>query len=177
MQSIERLWFREVCDPLDGIRTAAAEGLKTLNELQVAGGTINPMVFINSADTMNTLIKKAEAGIATTEAALATRKEEIKEERKEETKKEVAVADSLCFIATAAYGSPMAEEIAVLHMFRDEFLMKSTGGKAFIAFYYLASPPVAKYISEHEILRIIVREGIVDPIASVVEKTVDWWTK
>lgn len=71
----------------------------------------------------------------------------------------------------------MTEEIAILHLFRDEFLMGSTGGKAFIAFYYLASPLVAKYISERELLRLAVREGIVDPIASVVELTMHWWNK
>jgi hypothetical protein len=35
----------------------------------------------------------------------------------------------LCFIATSAYGTPMAEEIQILREFRDEYLLTNRWGK------------------------------------------------
>ncbi len=62
-----------------------------------------------------------------------------------------------CFIATAAYGSPMAEKIVVLGNFRDEYLLKHPLGRWFVAGYYKNSPPVAAFIARHESLRAVTR--------------------
>ncbi|MDD3107554.1 MAG: hypothetical protein PHP65_07135 [Bacilli bacterium] len=62
-----------------------------------------------------------------------------------------------CFIATAAYGSNMDDEVQVLSIFRDEYLSKNLFGKAFIKFYYFTSPPIAKFISKFRLLRAVVR--------------------
>ena len=62
-----------------------------------------------------------------------------------------------CFIATAAYGSDMAEEVQILRGFRDQVLMKNVPGRNLVAFYYEHSPPLARYIEEHDTLRSIVR--------------------
>ncbi|NWF77811.1 MAG: hypothetical protein HXY36_04380 [Chloroflexi bacterium] len=71
----------------------------------------------------------------------------------------------LCFIATAAYGTPMAEEIQVLREFRDEYLLTNSLGKALVELYYRASPPIAQFITEHPSLKPIVRAGLVPAIA------------
>ncbi|MBN1855732.1 MAG: hypothetical protein JW846_02110 [Dehalococcoidia bacterium] len=76
-----------------------------------------------------------------------------------------------CFIATAAYGTKSAEEIQILRDFRDDVLMLSPAGRDFVHAYYRFSPPVADFISQHEMLRTAVREGLVDPIVGVVGMT------
>jgi hypothetical protein len=82
-----------------------------------------------------------------------------------------------CFIATAAYGTSRAEEINELRRFRDEYLRKSAPGNKFIEFYYATSPPVANFISEHDVLRFIIREGFVAPIVILVELTESYWVE
>jgi len=80
-----------------------------------------------------------------------------------------------CFIATAAYGTPAAEQIDVLREFRDVVLLESIVGSQFVALYYQLSPPVADFIAGNELLRTLVRELLVDPIVWVVEATGDIW--
>jgi len=69
-----------------------------------------------------------------------------------------------CFIATAAYGTPLHEDIDVLRTFRDEYLMTNQIGRAFTDIYYSTSPPIADLIRDNEGLRTIVRKGLVEPL-------------
>jgi hypothetical protein len=71
-----------------------------------------------------------------------------------------------CFIATAAYGTPMAEEIQILRRIRDKYLLTNPAGRAFVDLYYGTSPPIAEFINEHPDLKPIVRTGLV-PIVAV----------
>jgi len=82
--------------------------------------------------------------------------------------KPAPVAASECFIATAAYGTPFAEEIDVLRNWRDEFLEASYPGRLFIRTYYSLSPPVADNISESDGKRKIVRTAL-GPIVKVLK--------
>jgi len=70
-----------------------------------------------------------------------------------------------CFIATAAYGTPVAEEIQILREFRDEYLLTSPVGEALVEFYYRVSPPIAEFITEHPSLKPIVRAGLLPAVA------------
>ena len=80
-----------------------------------------------------------------------------------------------CFIATAAYGTPTAEQLDVLREFRDVVLLESTAGSQFVALYYQLSPPIAEFIAGNEILRTLVRELVVDPIVWIVKATEAIW--
>ena len=68
-----------------------------------------------------------------------------------------------CFIATAAYGTPLAEDIEVLRQFRDEYLITNPAGRLAVSLYYGSSPPLADYISKHEGLRALTRMAL-EPI-------------
>jgi len=68
-----------------------------------------------------------------------------------------------CFIATEVYGSNEALQVKILRKFRDEHLESSFLGKLFIQFYYAASPPIAKFISNIPILKSAVKGGLLDP--------------
>ena len=81
--------------------------------------------------------------------------------------------DLRCFIATAAYGSYLDPHVQVLRDFRDHYLLTNALGRAFVAFYYRTSPPLADFIDHHEGLRLLTRwtltpvvYGVAHPIAA-----------
>jgi hypothetical protein len=71
-----------------------------------------------------------------------------------------------CFIATAAYGTPMVEEIRILREFRNGYLLTNSLGQALVNIYYRASPPIADFITEHPRLKPIVRAGLMPAVAA-----------
>jgi len=62
-----------------------------------------------------------------------------------------------CFIATACFGSPLAEEVKLLCAFRDKCLLSNLWGRKFVSFYYKLSPPIAEFISRHEFFKMATR--------------------
>ncbi|MBK9294936.1 MAG: hypothetical protein IPM57_10945 [Oligoflexia bacterium] len=53
-----------------------------------------------------------------------------------------------CFIATAAFGSELSEQVIILRKFRDEFLLKTSWGQSFVHWYYANSPYYAEKIKQ-----------------------------
>ena len=58
-----------------------------------------------------------------------------------------------CFIATAAYGSPMSSKVRILCQFREEYLRPISFGSEVIALYERYSPYFADRISNNEGLK------------------------
>ena len=75
-----------------------------------------------------------------------------------------------CFIATAAYGSLMANDVEMLRSFRDSVLRSTVFGELAIETYYTFGPPVAGVVGESELLRATAR-GVLAPVVAVVRGT------
>jgi hypothetical protein len=74
---------------------------------------------------------------------------------------------SPCFVATAAYGTPMAEEIGVLRRFRDRHLRTNALGRALVSGYETVGPVLADVIRDEPALRAATRAALA-PIVSLV---------
>jgi len=70
-----------------------------------------------------------------------------------------------CFIATAAYGSPIHPHLDILRDFRDKYLMSSRLGREVCNLYYKYSPYVAYLIAKHIVLKIAVRINLLPLVA------------
>ena len=62
-----------------------------------------------------------------------------------------------CFVATAAFGSPMAREVGSLRRFRDRQLSNNRLGRALVSAYYAVGPVLADVIRAHDELRAAAR--------------------
>jgi hypothetical protein len=72
-----------------------------------------------------------------------------------------------CFIATAACGSDMADDVVLLRKYRDTILRNSEPGRKFIKMYESSSPPIARAIASSEFLKRAVRAVIVRPASRI----------
>lgn len=77
-----------------------------------------------------------------------------------------------CFVATAAYGTPMADQIDVLRSFRDRYLLTNAVGTSLVKAYYSHSPAVANVIADNAALRAIARAVLMPVIAPLWMKLV-----
>jgi hypothetical protein len=76
-----------------------------------------------------------------------------------------------CFIATAAYGSPLADEVSSLRIFRDRYLAANKTGRLFLKLYYRYSPRMADFLRNHRFLRAYVR-NVLKPLILFARHTV-----
>ena len=68
-----------------------------------------------------------------------------------------------CFIASAAFGGQSSQEVILLSRFRDEILLRTASGKAFVNLYYTYSPRVANLIQESTFLKFLTK-GLLFPV-------------
>ena len=85
-------------------------------------------------------------------------------------------SSSLCFIATAAYGSPLHPKVRFLCDVRDRDVKATRFGKRFMAVvdrvYYSFSPQVADWLRAHERARTGVRRFVTEPWIAMVRASV-----
>jgi hypothetical protein len=77
-----------------------------------------------------------------------------------------------CFIATAAYGSPLHADIVELREFRDEVLAQSAFGRVIIDTYYTVSPSIANVVATSVVARSVVRAALFPVVLAVQYPTV-----
>ena len=70
-----------------------------------------------------------------------------------------------CFVATAAFGSPMARQVQWLRAFRDRILLPGRAGRALVNWYYAWSPRAAAWLQVHSIARKLTRAILWIPVA------------
>lgn len=58
-----------------------------------------------------------------------------------------------CFVVTATFGTPCAEEVIKYRYFRDKWLSKTYFGRIFIYIYYYVGPVLAEYVRRKPSLR------------------------
>jgi hypothetical protein len=72
-----------------------------------------------------------------------------------------------CFVATAAYGSRMANDVTLLRQFRDAMLSDSVLGQLAVSTYYTFGPAVSGVVGESDLLRATSRT-LLAPVVRVV---------
>lgn len=92
-----------------------------------------------------------------------------------------------CFIATAAWGTPLDPHVVELRAFREEWLRPYAPGRALIAAYEHVSPPLAAWIAERESARTAARWALTPLVISathpraslalLVLAAAAWWSR
>lgn len=62
-----------------------------------------------------------------------------------------------CFVATAAFESPLAIEVQILRFWRDRSLRSTALGRTGIRLYYRHSPRIARFLDKHPALKPLTR--------------------
>jgi hypothetical protein len=73
-----------------------------------------------------------------------------------------------CFIATAAFDSPVAPPVMALRSFRDQYLLNNGPGRLFVRLYYRYSPALASLLNEHPIYKPAVRVALMPVVAAAI---------
>ena len=109
------------------------------------------------------------------EPEVPTPVEEPKEEVTKPVEKEEPIPEPStnngCLIATAAFGSEMAPQVQLLRELRDNTLLKTNSGSAFMtgfnSFYYSFSPTVADWERQNPVFKEMVKAAITPLISTL----------
>lgn len=131
---------------------------------------VNPLLIVeepNLAQALSDMEKQASCLSGGKPAS------EVREEQASDTapiNKEKNISKKFCFIATAAYGSPLAPEVVLLSSYRDNYLAHHLLGRKIIHLYYRLSPPLAAWVSRKKFLKTCTRWLLV-PIIYILKST------
>ena len=74
-----------------------------------------------------------------------------------------------CYVATYVYGSYDCPEVWTLRRFRDDVMLRTGVGRAFVKFYYAVSPKMIKIFGEKWLFRII-SKLVIDKVVICLQK-------
>lgn len=77
-----------------------------------------------------------------------------------------------CFVVTATMGDFNHPTVTLLRLFRDEWILKQPGGRAFVDWYYRRGPAIASFISKSRALRALSYALIVAPAAQMAKRLI-----
>jgi hypothetical protein len=81
------------------------------------------------------------------------------------TQKRTFATVTPCFVASAAYGTPLAEEVSVLRRLRDRHLMTNALGRELVRSYYQHGASAAQVVRNHDTVRGVVR-ALLEPVVA-----------
>jgi hypothetical protein len=140
--------------------TITVTGITSATPISITGGTysINNGAYtsadgvVNNNDTVTVQLNSSGSYSSTTSAILTIGG--VSDTFSVTTMEE---GSTNCFIATAAFGSPMAKQVNLLRQFRDEYLMTHAFGRTFVSWYYRNGPVAANYIRNKPLAKAAVR--------------------
>lgn len=77
-----------------------------------------------------------------------------------------------CFVVTATMGDFNHPTVTLLRLFRDNWILKQSGGRTFVDWYYRRGPAIANVISRSRVLRVLSYALIVAPAAKVAKRLI-----
>ena len=151
--------------------TITVSGINTEAPISITGGTysINGGAYTSDADTVSNgdtvtiQLTSSESYLTTTDATLTIGG--VSDSFSVTTQAATVVSGGGgggggCFIATAAFGSPLAGQVEILRKFRDRYLLTNAFGRKFVAWYYRVGPVAASYIKDKPLAKAAVRVAL-----------------
>jgi len=171
------VWWSTIDGPEDGDAVADVDYLPTTGELTFADGETRKTLSVTLIDDDKAKTDRRRFAVVLGNPAIPAGLDPegrvayvaIREDDGQKGDDDDCSGVCDCFIATAAWGSWMDPHVVSLRAFRDDVLMRSPQGRAFVAFYYRHSPPLAAFIGEHASLRAAVR-AVLAPVVFTVEQ-------
>lgn len=78
----------------------------------------------------------------------------------------------MCYILTAAYGSPYARDIQILNTFRERFIPMTWWHERYLRWYDAVGPRIARHVQRRPVLKAMVR-ALASTAAAIAQRKVD----
>ncbi len=172
-------------DPMIHITNPPLHGTSTTNQINITGYisnfsslTVSSLQYkLNTGDWQNIMSSLNESGNFSIPVTLQSGNNSFQFQMQYTSAQTTSTIHNIvgdisynldeCFIATACFGSKYEPSVVLLREFRDDYLMKTNWGKAFVSYYYQNSPPIAAYIANSSELKGLTRIVLL-PFISIV---------
>ena len=157
-----------VCDEVDVIKSNVDLG----TQLEIDGKYLDAFEFYNDyREDMSDYVKSKTNSISDSVKLANSAENEFQKQEAQIAQLEAEQNGGGCLIATATYGSEMATEVQQLRELRDNTLLNTASGTAFMGtfndIYYSFSPIIADYERENPLFKEAVKLAITPMISSL----------